>query len=110
MSAILNKPAEQMLSEHQHEHWNELHTSGLAAGEGSGLRGQSLPGALRDSQAAPPGPDLADAVKPPRHLSTTGRGQAGKGLVVATEFGLHPVTQWDQDTLAAVCHGEKLGC
>ena len=39
-----------------------------------------------------------------------GRGQAGKGLVVATEFGLHPVTQWDQDTLAAVCHGEKLGC
>lgn len=78
MSAILNKPAEQMLSEHQHEHWNELHTSGLAAGEGSGLRGQSLPGALRDSQAAPPGPDLADAVKPPRHLSTTGRGQAGK--------------------------------
>lgn len=39
-----------------------------------------------------------------------GRGQAGKGLVVATEFGLHPVTQWDQDTLAAVCRGEKLGC
>lgn len=68
-----------MLLEHQHEHWNEQHTLDSAAGEGSGLRGQSLPGALRDSQAAPPGPDLADAVKPPRHLSATGRARLGRG-------------------------------
>lgn len=47
-----------MLLEHQCKHWNEKHTLDLATGEGSGLRGQSLPGILRDSQAAPQGPDF----------------------------------------------------